>query len=270
MASTERGEKRSIDHLESEEAHEDDCEEVFGTILWGELCRRNLVSGIVEQKETFEGGWRFYIYGFDTDGCVKWADAPSWRSYADLWRATKQHPGEPVRTKFDPVTGKSWPTKEEMDRRVDIFARRALDEQKKQNLSRTMPVLGYNSMVVSSSSHQNPFFDFYDSLAHVARQRSMQEMHALRTQNERLTKEIQDLISKVEEQKQIRRRAVKWAKSALDKIHEENQKLRKNNEAMCDLKRDFVILEEEKKQLESKYSSLQKKVDGMASILRDD
>ena len=142
--------------------------------------------------------------------------------------------------------------------------------RKKQHLSRAMPVLGHNAIAVSYSAHQTHYFDFYDSLAHVARQRSMQEMHALRVQNDRLTEEVRGLMSKLEEQNQLRRRAVRGAKSAIDKIQKENLKLRKDNEAMRDLKRDFAILEEEKNQLESKSSLLQKKVEGMAAILRGD
>ena len=142
--------------------------------------------------------------------------------------------------------------------------------RKKQHLSRAMPVLGHNAIAVSYSAHQTHYFDFYDSLAHVARQRSMQEMHALRVQNDRLTEEVRGLMSKLEEQNQLRRRAVRGAKSAIDKIQKENLKLRKDNEAMRDLKRDFALLNEEKKQLESKSSLLQKKVEGMAAILRGD
>ena len=144
------------------------------------------------------------------------------------------------------------------------------DHRKKQHLPRTMPVIGHDALAVSYSAHQTHYFDFYGSLAHVARQRSMQEMHALRVQNDKLTEEVRGLMSKLEEQNQLRRRAVRGAKSAIDKIQKENVKLRKDNEAMRDLKRDFAILEEEKNQLESKSSLLQKKVEGMAAILRGD
>lgn len=144
------------------------------------------------------------------------------------------------------------------------------DSKKKQHLSQARPVLGHNAIAVSNSARQMHYFDFYDSLAHVARQRSMQEMYALRVQNGRLTEEVRGLMSKLEEQNQLRRRAVRGAKSAIYKIQEENRKLRKDNEVMHDLKRDFAILEEEIKQLEAKNSLLQKKVDGMATILRGD
>ena len=144
------------------------------------------------------------------------------------------------------------------------------DHRKKQHLPRTMPVIGHDALAVSYSAHQTHYFDFYDSLAHVARQRSIQEMHALRVQNDKLTEEVRSLMSRLEEQHQLRRRAVRGAKSAIDKIQKENLKLRKDNEVLSDLKRDFAMLAEEKKQLESKSSLLQKQVDGMAAIIRGD
>jgi len=242
-ADIKRGTKRSIDDLESEEALHDR----FGRLLWAGLVFKKLVNGLVESKlpESHE----LFVIGFSSDGTQKRVDTSTWPSYSDLWRATKKHPGETVETTIDTTTGLSRPTDNELARRADTFIKKALGEQKKYGLSRNKPDSyglsrnppGGDAIIVSKSSRRlhpdmshpgasaataltNVSFDFFDDLANQARQRCMQETHALRVHTHKLFTKLQDERSALSEERKAHHQTAERTRRETLRLTEETEK----------------------------------------------
>ena len=199
-----RGIKRSIDHLESEEA----LQERFGKLLWARLNSK--VTDLVRQAK--EPDHKLFVIGFSSNGTLSRVIPSTWRNYAELWQTTKQHPGQTMaESTVDSTTGLSWPTDNELARRANIFVKRALEVQKKNRLSRNKPV-SCSPIAVSTSSQRlhlgassalaQKSCDFFDNLAQAARQRCEQQTYASRVQIHQLSTMLRDADAKIESQVQ--------------------------------------------------------------------
>ena len=199
-----RGIKRSIDHLESEEA----LQERFGKLLWARLNSK--VTDLVRQAK--EPDHKLFVIGFSSNGTLSRVVPSTWRNYVELWQTTKQHPGQTMaETTVDSTTGLSWPTDNELARRANIFVKRALEVQKKNRLSRNKPV-SCSPIAVSTSSQRlhlgassalaQKSCDFFDNLAQAARQRCEQQTYASRVQIHQLSTMLRDADAKIESQVQ--------------------------------------------------------------------
>ena len=151
MASTEsgRGTKRSIDDLQSE----DDALEHYGKLLWDSMVYHRSVVDLVVFMSSSEGNKNgFFVIGSDPDNTLWKSSKPIWRNYADIWLATRLHPGETVET-VD-----SRPTQKELSNRMAIFIGKARDQQEKHQISRikgnhSCPTNG--AIVVSGPTNKN-------------------------------------------------------------------------------------------------------------------
>ena len=196
-----RGIKRSFDDLESEEA----LQERFGKLLWARLNSKNQlqINRLAASKEP-----EIFVIGYSSNGTLHKVVPSTWRNYAELWQATKQHPGQTmVETTVDSTTGLSWPTDNELARRANIFIQKALEVQKKKRLSRNKPVI-YSPIAVSTSSQRlHPGAssalapksgDFFDNLAQAARQKCEQQTYASRVRIHQLSTMLRDANAKIE------------------------------------------------------------------------
>ena len=196
-----RGVKRSFDDLESEEA----LQERFGKLLWARLNSKNQlqINRLAASKEP-----EIFVIGYSSNGTLHKVVPSTWRNYAELWQATKQHPGQTmVETTVDSTTGLSWPTDNELARRANIFIQKALEVQKKKRLSRNKPVI-YSPIAVSTSSQRlHPGAssalapksgDFFDNLAQAARQKCEQQTYASRVRIHQLSTMLRDANAKIE------------------------------------------------------------------------
>ena len=196
-----RGVKRSFDDLESEEA----LQERFGKLLWARLNSKNQlqINRLAASKEP-----EIFVIGYSSNGTLHKVVPSTWRNYAELWQATKQHPGQTmVETTVDSTTALSWPTDNELARRANIFIQKALEVQKKKRLSRNKPVI-YSPIAVSTSSQRlHPGAssalapksgDFFDNLAQAARQKCEQQTYASRVRIHQLSTMLRDANAKIE------------------------------------------------------------------------
>ena len=242
MASTEsgRGTKRSIDDVHSEE----DALERYGKLLWDSMIYHKSVIGIVAFLSSSRGDIGFFVIGFDPDGTRWKASEPTWPNYADIWLATRQHPGETVETIADSQTGLSRPTQKELSKRMTIFVRKARDKQEKYRLSRSKSnhhcPANSGAIVVSDPTHkshhvarpqaslptalENGGFDFFDGLAHAARQRSIQETNGLTAHIKYLSTMLDDTRAALSNEKQSHRRDVEDTRKEIAKLTEEAEK----------------------------------------------
>ena len=196
-----RGVKRSFDDLESEEA----LQERFGKLLWARLNSKNQlqINRLAASKEP-----EIFVIGYSSNGTLHKVVPSTWRNYAELWQATKQHPGQTmVETTVDSTTALSWPTDNELARRANIFIQKALEVQKEKRLSRNKPVI-YSPIAVSTSSQRlHPGAssalapksgDFFDNLAQAARQKCEQQTYASRVRIHQLSTMLRDANAKIE------------------------------------------------------------------------
>ena len=196
-----RGVKRSFDDLESEEA----LQERFGKLLWARLNSKNQlqINRLAASKEP-----EIFVIGYSSNGTLHKVVPSTWRNYAELWQATKQHPGQTmVETTVDSTTGLSWPTDNELARRANIFIQKALEVQKEKRLSRNKPVSCSPIAVSTSSQRLHPGAssalapksgDFFDNLAQAARQKCEQQTYASRVRIHQLSTMLRDANAKIE------------------------------------------------------------------------
>ena len=236
MASTEsgRGTKRSIDDVQSD----DDALERNGKLLWDIMIKNKLVVGLVTFMSSSEGDKNgFFVIGSDPDKTLWKSSKPIWRNYADIWLATRLHPGETVET-VD-----SRPTQKELSNRMAIFIEKARNQQEKHQISRikgnhSCPTNG--AIVVSGPTNKNHNvtkseanlptssehrrFDFFDGLAHAARKFSMQETNRLTAHIKYLSTTLEDTREALSEEKKSHCQDVEDIRKEIEKLTEEAEK----------------------------------------------
>ena len=237
MASAEsgRGTKRSIDDVQSDE----DALERYGKLLWDSMVYHKSVDGLVAFISSSEGGKGFFVIGSDPDGTHWWRSSEKiWTNYTDIWLATRRHPGETVET-ID-----SRPTQKELSNRMAIFISKAKDQQRKHLLSRSKtnhrsPTNG-GAIIVSGPTNKSHHvaksqanlptasehggFDFFDGLAHAARQRSIQETHGLKAHIKYLSSMLEDTRAALSDEKQSHRQDAEDTRKEIMKLTEEAEK----------------------------------------------
>ena len=237
MASAEsgRGTKRSIDDVQSDE----DALERYGKLLWDYMVYHKSVVGLVAFMSSSEGDKGFFVIGSDPDRTRWWRTSePIWVRYSDIWLATRRHPGETVET-ID-----SRPTQKELSNRMAIFISKAKDQQRKHLLSRSKtnhrsPTNG-GAIIVSGPTNKSHHvaksqanlptasehggFDFFDGLAHAARQRSIQETHGLKAHIKYLSSMLEDTRAALSDEKQSHRQDAEDTRKEIMKLTEEAEK----------------------------------------------
>ena len=253
MTSTEnkRGTKRSADDL----AEEDDFQR-YGKLLWESLVYHKKVTDLVALIPSPQGdGKGFFIIGFDANGIRRRTSEPVWPNYRDIWLATRRHPGETVET-ID-----SRPTQKEVSERMEVFISEAVAEQNKCGLSRNKSghgrlsnIPGGGAIIVSGPSHKSAHhvtksrtspplvpeherFDFYDGLAHAARQKSIQETYGLRAHIKHISTMLEDARAALIDEKQAHRQDAEDTRKEIAKLTEEAEKNIHGLSAMLDEER---------------------------------
>ena len=252
MASAEsgRGTKRSIDDVQSDE----DPLERYGKLLWDYMIYRRTLIGLVAFMSSSDGDEGFFVIGSDPDRTRWWRSSNSiWQSNSDIWLATRRHPGETVET-ID-----SRPTQKELSNRMAIFISKARDQQKKYGLSRSKikhscPTnVPPGAIIVSGPTNKSHHvaksqanlptasehggFDFFDGLAHAARQRSIQETHGLKAHIKYLTSMLEDTRAALSDEKQSHRQDVEDTRKEIAKLTEEAKKKIRDLSAKLDEER---------------------------------